>query len=68
MRKSFDFVIETDVNLSVGGISSTYSVASNLPEVDGRSKPADVTLQRQMGVLDYFEEFVVLETTIKTRN
>ena len=61
-------VIETDVNLSVGGISSTYSVASNLPEVDGRLKPADVTLQRQMGVLDYFEEFVVLETTIKTRN
>lgn len=61
-------VIETNIDMSVGGISSTYSVAPNLPEIDGRLKPADVTLQREMGVLDYFEEFVVLETTIKTRN
>ena len=61
-------IIETNVDFSVGGISSTYSVASNLPEVNGRPKPADVTLQREMGVLDYFEEFVVLETTVKLRN
>jgi len=61
-------IIETNVDFSVGGISSTYSVASNLPEVNGRSKPADVTLQREMGILDYFEEFVVLETTVKLRN
>jgi hypothetical protein len=61
-------VIETNVDLSVNGISSTYSVASDLPVVNGRSKPADVMLVRQTGVIDYFEELVVLETSIKTRN
>ncbi|QPB08289.1 structural protein [Synechococcus phage S-H9-2] len=61
-------VIETNVNLSVNGISSTYSVASNFPTIDGRLKPADVSIQREMGIIDFFEELVVLETSIKTRN
>ena len=61
-------VIETNVNLSVNRISSTYSVASNFPTIDGRLKPADVSIQREMGIIDYFEEFVVLQTSIKTRN
>ena len=60
--------IETNVDLSVGSISSTYNVAADLPVVGGRSKPADVMLVRQTGVIDYFEELVVLETSIKTRN
>ena len=60
--------VETNVDLSVGGISSTYSVASDFPVIDGRSKPADVSIQREMGVVDYFEELVVLQTSIKTRN
>ncbi|AMO43110.1 structural protein [Cyanophage S-RIM32] len=60
--------IETNINLRVNGISSTYNVASELPIINGRSKPADVSIQREMGIIDYFEELVVLETSIKTRN
>ena len=60
--------IETNINLRVNGISSTYSVASELPVVDGRSKPADISIQREMGIVDFFEELVVLQTSIKTRN
>lgn len=60
--------IETNVDLSVNRISSTYSVTSNFPTIDGRLKPADVSIQREMGIIDYFEEFVVLQTSIKTRN
>ena len=60
--------IETNVDLRITGIASTYSVAADFPIVDGRSKPADVSIQREMGIIDYFEEFVVLQTSIKTRN
>jgi hypothetical protein len=60
--------IETNINLRVNGISSTYSVASELPVVNGRSKPADISIQREMGIVDFFEELVVLQTSIKTRN
>ena len=49
-------------------ITSTYSVRSHLPVHEGRDKPADVMLQREMGILDYYTELVVLETTIRTRN
>lgn len=49
-------------------ITSTYTVRAHLPVHEGREKPADVMLQREMGVLDYYTELVVLETTIKTRN
>ena len=49
-------------------ITSTYSVRANLPQHEGREKPADIMLQREMGVLDYYTELVVLETSIKTRN
>ena len=49
-------------------ITSTYTVRAHLPQHEGREKPADVMLQREMGVLDYYTELVVLETSIKTRN
>ena len=49
-------------------ITSTYSVRAHLPQHEGREKPADVMLQREMGVLDYYTELVVLETSIRTRN
>jgi hypothetical protein len=55
--------------LSIGGISSTtYNVAVDLPVVNGRSKPADLTITRQTGIVDFVEELVVLQTSIKTRN
>ena len=60
---------ETIVNLSIGGISSTtYNVAVDLPVVNGRSKPSDLTITRQTGIVDFVEELVVLQTSIKTRN
>jgi len=61
--------VETNINLSIGGISSTtYNVAADLAVVNGRLKPADVLIQRQTGVIDFVEELVVLQTSIKTRN
>ena len=61
-------VIETNVDHTAGGIESTYSVRSHLTEHEGRDKPADIMLQRQTGVIDFFTELVVLETSIVTRN
>jgi hypothetical protein len=59
--------IETNVDLSAPSITSTYNVGSHLPIIGGEAKVADVMLQRQTGILDYYTELVVLETSIKTR-
>ena len=61
-------VILSNVDTSASGIESTYSVSSHLPNIGGIDKPADIQLTRQTGVIDYFTELVVLETSIVTRN
>ena len=53
---------ESAITNRVRGLTSIGSINPVLP------KPADVTLNRQTGVLDFFEELVVLDTTIVTRN
>jgi hypothetical protein len=60
--------IETVINASSGGITSGYSAAADLPYINGHRKPADVTLQKETGVLDFPVEDIVLGTIIPTRN
>ena len=60
---------ETAIVAKLHGVESEVAILGNhLPVLNGRDKPADITLNRQMGVLDFFEELVVLETSIVTRN
>jgi hypothetical protein len=60
--------IMSNVDTSASGIESTYSVSSHLPVIGGIDKPADIQLTRQTGLIDYFTELVVLETSVVTRN
>jgi len=60
---------ETAILARMHGVSADVIVTTNhLPIIDGVAKPADIMLNREMGVVDFFEELVVLETTIVTRN
>ena len=60
---------ETAIVAKLHGVESEVAILGNhLPVLNGRDKPADITLNRQMGVLDFFEELIVLETSIVTRN
>ena len=51
-----------------GTATEVVITANHLPLVDGKPKPADIMLNREMGVIDFFEELVVLEASIVTRN
>ena len=60
---------ETAIVAKLHGVESEVAILGNhLPIINGKDKPADITLNRQMGVLDFFEELIVLETSIVTRN
>ena len=60
---------EVAIVAKLHGVESEVAILGNhLPIINGKDKPADITLNRQMGVLDFFEELIVLETSIVTRN
>ena len=51
-----------------GTATEAIVTTNHLPIIDGVPKPADIMLNREMGVVDFFEELVVLEATVVTRN
>ena len=60
---------ETAIMARMHGTATEAIVTTNhLPIIDGVPKPADIMLNREMGVVDFFEELVVLEATVVTRN
>ena len=60
---------ETAILARMHGTSTEVIITANhLPLVNGKPKSADIMLNREMGVIDFFEELVVLETTVVTRN
>jgi hypothetical protein len=59
---------ETALYAVIHGTETEVAILGNhLPVIDGKDKPADITLNREMGVLDFFEELVVLETSVLLR-
>ena len=60
---------ETAIVARMHGTASEVLVTDNhLPLVNGKPKPADITLNRSMGVIDFFEELVVIDAVIQTRD
>lgn len=60
---------ETAILARMHGTSTEVIITANhLPLVNGEPKAADIMLNREMGIVDFFEELVVLEATVVTRN